>query len=216
MTPSLLDRSPLVALVADKNIELALNGLLSRHSSLGIRRVEAEIYVHPERDPGCLLRGHDFLRPFSTQYEYALLMLDRQGCGRENETRSALEEMTEQHLARAGWGSRAVAIVLDPELEVWVWAGSPHVERVLGWHGRSPTLRTWLEEVGMMSDQRGKPIHPKRAVEEALRIVGKPRSSALYGDLARSVTLESCTDPSFLKLRATLGEWFPQVPREAT
>lgn len=213
MSPEVTVRN-LVALVADKNIELALLGLLSRHISLGIRPMVHDVFVHPERDPGCLLRGHDFLRPFCTRYEYALIMFDRMGCGRHNESRSILENEAEVALARTGWGTRAAAIVLDPELEVWVWANSPHVERVLGWHGRIPPLRTWLGEVGLVIGPRGKPIDPKKAVEEALRVVGKPRSSAIYGDLARSVTLEGCTDPSYLKLRGKLEEWFAQVPQD--
>jgi hypothetical protein len=43
----------LVLLVADKNIEHGLRGLLSRPQALGIRSVTSKTYVHPQRDPGC-------------------------------------------------------------------------------------------------------------------------------------------------------------------
>jgi hypothetical protein len=39
--------------------------------------------------------------------------------------------------------------------------------------------------------------------------VRKPRSSAIYLELARSVSTDRCTDPAFLKLKRCLREWFP-------
>ena len=56
-------RKDLILLVADKNMEASLRGLLSRFQSRRFRQVAFDLYVHPERDPGCLLRAHDFLRP---------------------------------------------------------------------------------------------------------------------------------------------------------
>ena len=56
-----LIRKDLILLVADKNMEASLKGLLTRFRSLKLRQVTFDLYVHPERDPGCLLRAHDFL-----------------------------------------------------------------------------------------------------------------------------------------------------------
>ena len=74
-----LRRKDLILLVADKNMEASLKGLLLRSQALGLRRMIFDLYVHPERDPGCLLRAHDFLRPFVTRYERALVVLDHAG-----------------------------------------------------------------------------------------------------------------------------------------
>lgn len=141
-------RKDLVALVADKNMEFALKGLLMQHRALGIRPLQTDVYVHPERDPGCFLRGHDFLHPFFNRYAHALLILDRQGSGRESSCREDLESEAEKRLSQSGWNDRAAAVVLDPELEIWVWSDSPHVGRVLGWPKGRPSLRTWLREQG--------------------------------------------------------------------
>ena len=46
-------RKDLVVLVADKNMEFALRGLFSRTPSFGIHPVTADVFVHPEKDPGC-------------------------------------------------------------------------------------------------------------------------------------------------------------------
>lgn len=57
-------RRDLVVLVADKNIEAVIVGLLGRPQSLGIRAISFDVFVHPRRDPGCLTGADDFLRSF--------------------------------------------------------------------------------------------------------------------------------------------------------
>ncbi len=99
-------------------------------------------------------------------------------------------------------------MVIDPELEAWVWSQDPAVDSVLGWSGRDPTLRHWLQEQGFLAAGLVKPGRPKEAVQEALRLVRKARSSALYQDLAGVVSLEGCVDPAFVKLRLVLERWF--------
>lgn len=140
-------------------------------------------------------------------------MFDRDGCGRHGQTRQQLEAEVEKNLRSAAWGDRAACIVIDPELENWVWSDSPHVDSVLGWEGREPALRGWLQAQGYWNAGSPKPDRPKEAVEEALRNVRKPRSSALYQELAESVSLERCSDPAFLRLKTLLAKWFPQQNR---
>ena len=138
-----------------------------------------------------------------------MVIFDCEGCGNENLSRQRLEEEVEGRLAANGWPDRSRAIVIDPELEAWVWSNSPHVDAAMGWTGRTPGLRRWLMEKGMLQATEQKPRRPKEAVEMALRVVQKPRSSAIYRELARTVGLERCTDPAFLKLKETLQRWFP-------
>lgn len=201
----------LVILVADKDAEFTLKGLLPRHQAIGIRQIAYDIYVHPEHDPGCFLRCQDFLRPFIRQYAYTLVMLDWEGCGRENLPREDLEQDIENRLSQSGWDERSAAVVLDPELEIWVWSNSPHVDRVLGWEGREPKLRTWLSTEGFIQSGQPKPNQPKPAVEQALRLVRKPRSSAIYAEMAQHVSFRRCVDPAFLKFRQILQQWFSEA-----
>ncbi len=203
----------LVVLVADQDIEFTVRGLLSRYKSLGIRRLTAQnydIFRHLEKDPGCLLQCHNFLRPFFNDYTHALVMFDREGCGKDDLARDQLEGMVEEQLAMSGWGNRAAGIVLDPELEVWVWSESPHVDEVLGWKGEQPALITWLLEKGYKQEPQDKPNRPKEAVKEALRIAKKARSAALYRQLAERVSLKKCVDPAFHKFKTILQTWFPE------
>ena len=200
----------LVVLVSDKNMEFAVRGLLSRHLALGIREVLSDLFVHPHHDPGCLLEGHDFLRLYKSSHKHALVMLDREGSGQEQLSREALEQRVEGFLAQAGWGDRACAIVIDPELEVWVWSDSPSVDTVMGWEGKQPALRAWLLQEGLLSPDQIKPNRPKEAVEQALRLVSRPRSSSRYLELAERVSLERCTDQAFIKFKHTLRAWFQE------
>lgn len=199
----------LAVLIADKNMEGAIRGLLSRPRSLGLRDISCDLFVHPDRDPGCLRRGHDFLRPFCHRYAHALIVFDREGSGQEAVERTALEQDVENRLSSSGWEDRAAAVVIDPELEIWVWTDSPHVEAALGWETRGPSsLREWLKQKGWLPEGTSKPTQPKRAVEEALRISRRPRSSAVYQQLAQRVSFDRCVDPSFLRLRQILTRWF--------
>ena len=181
---------------------------------MGIREPMPVVHVHPERDPGCLLRGHEFLSLFHKQFAHALILLDFEGCGQEKSTREALEDVIEKRLSQSGWGERAAAVVIDPELEMWVWSDSPQVDAVLGWQGRSPDLRSWLKDQDLLQEGQAKPERPKEAMELALRTVRKPRSSSLYAQLARQVSLERCVDPAFIKLKTTLQTWFPRSGRD--
>lgn len=199
----------LVVLSADKNMKFTVDGLLSRYQSLGIRPITTKFYIHPESDPGCFRRADVFLRPFTRHFRHAIVIFDRDGCGEHTLTREELEHHVEEKLSRSGWDDRASALVIDPELENWVWSDSPEIDLVLGWGGRKPGLRQWLVKQGLMSSSHSKPPHPKNAMEEALRFVRKPRSSAIYLQLAQRVSFNRCVDPTFTRLKEMLASWFP-------
>ena len=98
--------------------------------------------------------------------------------------------------------------MLAPELEIWAWTESPHLSRCLGWEDRHPSLRPWLEQVGYWLPGDAKPHRPKEAFEAALREAHKQRSSAIYGELARAVSLQGHQEPAFVRLALTLRAWF--------
>jgi hypothetical protein len=198
----------LLVLVADRNMEMAVRGVLARTKSLGIRQVTADVRRHPDHDCGCRQGGVEFLSVFIGQYQHALLVFDREGCGQDEDPSEQIESELQGALAGTGWGDRAAVIVPDPELEIWVWSDSPHVETELGWFGRQPSLREWLCEKGFLEVGQVKPARPKEALEAALRAVGKSRSSALFAALAERVSVRKCGDRAFLKLKTTLRYWF--------
>ena len=202
----------LILLVADKNTDYGIRGLLRRPRALGTRPVDGQVYVHPRHDPGCVREAHGFLRPFVNDYTHAMVIFDRSGSGREALPADRLSEEVRGRLAANGWGDRAEVIVLDPELEVWVFAASPHVERCLGWRGRAG-LREWLERENLWLPGQPKPSNPREALEKALFEAQQPRSSSVYQCLGQRVSVLRCVDPAFRKFKDTLSRWFPPEGR---
>lgn len=203
----------LIVLVADRNTQFLMQGLLSRHQSFEIKNISESIdhiFVHIQRDPGCYHQCSEFLRPYHQDYNHALVIFDHEGSGQDEKSRHEIEMELEQKLSVSGWENRARVIVLEPEIESWVWSDSPHVERILDWEGRNPSLRDWLTNKDFLMENELKPSRPKEAVEEALREVKKPRSSSIYLELAQKVSFRNCNDSSFLKLKDTLQEWFSE------
>jgi hypothetical protein len=196
----------LVVLVADKNMEAAVKTLIEkRHKSLGIGQVQADVFVHPKRDPGVFHEAHIFLQPFRGEYRYALVMFDHEGCGQQNKPAQQVEQEVKQRLEQSGWQGLCEVIALEPELEAWVWSSSHHVPEVLGLTPEQ--LRQILQR--FPKNHFGKPQRPKEAMEECLRQARIPRSSSIYAELAETVGLKNCVEPSFVKFRRTLQNWFP-------
>ena len=201
----------LVVVAADKSMQQAMTGLLSRQQALGIREVEADVHYHPQHDPACALRGVEFMSDFSDQYQCGLLMFDHEGSGREQTCPHELQKALNEEFVNSPWGDRAKAIVLSPELEVWVWSDSPHVSRLAGWEGGNRQLRSWLIEQEHLQEGEAKPTRPKEAFEAALYESRTPRSSSLYLQLARTVSFERCSDTAFLEFKRILRGWFPPL-----
>jgi hypothetical protein len=202
-------RADLKVVVADKNMQATFAGLLTRHQSLGIRPLLLDPQsplVHPRHDPGCWKDGPELLAIEQQHYCHGLLALDWEGC---NSNRSADDTSLElqqrlDRLTSPGWGT---VVVLQPELEIWVFAGSTEVDRALGW--QPGTLNPWLVEQGLLEPGQAKPARPKEAVEHAMHQKRQPRSSSVYRQLSSSVGFSRCTDPAFTELKTTLQQWFP-------
>jgi len=202
-----MNKLDLVCLVADKNMEATIQGLLSRWRALSIREIYFKTLVHPRHDPGCFHDSEQVLRPFHRCADHALVLLDGAWDGAPGNA-SQLQSKLQSCLDNAfglGW---ARAVVIDPELEAWVFSGSPHVENVFGWRGRQPSLRQALHQQGYWPSNARKPTRPKEAVEYALRESRTPRSSSLYRKLASIVSLQGCQDRAFLRFRSALQHWF--------
>lgn len=199
----------LVTLVADLDMEQTLRGLLSRPQSLGIKPIEYEILRHPQHDPGCWNDADNLLQSQSKNFRYALVLFDHEGSGQEKREIEDLQDELQARLIGKGWDEdRARVVIIKPELEIWVWSESPQVDACMGWAGKQPDLRSWLRTHNLLGTDEIKPQNPKEAVELALRAVKKPRSAAIYKQLAEKVSVQRCTDSSFLRLKETLQEWF--------
>ncbi|WP_419941196.1 methylation-associated defense system protein MAD4 [Candidatus Palauibacter sp.] len=198
----------LVALAADRDIEEALAKLFARPEALGVAPFRHEIRRHPRRDPGCRVEAADFLRPFRNRFSHALVVFDRVGCGGVG-PREDIEASVERELHQSGWEDRGRAVVIDPELEVWVWSDSPAVLSALRWTQGHQALRSWLAAEQLWNPGAAKPHDPKAAMLRCLRKTRRRRSARIFGEIAAGTSLEGCRDPAFGKIRTVLREWYP-------
>ena len=151
------------------------------------------------------------LRAYRENAGHALIILDYAWQGVPVASGADLESLIEDKLRREGMAGWAVPVVIEPELESWVFSGSPHVDTVLGWKDRNPGLRKSLEQKGLWTPPDPKPADPKCALEWALRTARRrPASSALFRQLAQKVSTRRCQNRAFLKFKQLLQDWFPQ------
>lgn len=111
-----------------------LRGFFSRerfHHALGCGPFSVDpgrdIIVDPGRDPGVFLRAHELLRLYEGEYAHAVVMLDAAWEGSPGA--DAIREALTTRL-KSRWDSFTV-VVIDPELEAWIWQDSPHVAQTL-------------------------------------------------------------------------------------
>jgi len=200
----------LIVLAADNTIRASMETLLLKHDRLGIRPIEFEAYSHPHRDPGVFSTAQDFLRQFLKSHDFAIAIFDREGCGSDL-VAGAIRKTVQQKLDANGWKNRSSVIVLDPEIEAWVWSPSQNVANALGWRDFR-TLKRWLVSQQFLAEEQTKPPKPKEAMEAALKQAKIPRSTAIYVKIAAKIDFENCVDETFLEFTNTLRGWFPPAP----
>lgn len=197
-----------MVLVPDKNTQFALRGILARHSALGIRPISYDFRIHPGRDGGVRTAGPELLRGERARFHHALLVHDRAGCGAsELASTLDLEAELEQRLETV-WADRAKAIVIEPEVDAWIWGTESVLRECLAWPLRDTGIRDWLVSRQFQFDSHGKPRMPKEALEALIPVHGLPRSSSLYERVTGRISLRRCSDPAFLRLKQALVRWF--------
>lgn len=195
----------LVLLVPDKNSEHVVLGALSRPQALGIRALDFKVVVDEGRDGGVRRRGSQILRVERGQFTHAVMMFDYEGSGAAVSP-SDLEASLDAALAQ-DWGGNGKAIVIEPEVDVWMWGAETHIREVVGW-GFPERIRDWLRAESFAFSSPSKPVRPKEALEAVFRRADVSRSSANYQALAKRLSRTRCEGPAFHRLRDTLTQWF--------
>jgi len=198
----------LVILAADKQMLFAMKGALTRPDALGIRALECDFRKHPNRDGGVRTTGPEFLNLYRQSHSRAVMVMDFEGSG-ASETALELEDRLNNRLSEV-WRNDAVAIVVEPEMDIWVWGTDNAIAQVIRWK-RTETIRNWLQNRGFIFDPNGKPVRPKEAIEAVLRESRQPHSASLYEKITRQISLQRCRDAAFLRLKKRLIQWFPPV-----
>ncbi|AGY59500.1 methylation-associated defense system protein MAD4 [Gloeobacter kilaueensis] len=198
----------LIVLVADGQQEITLKTLLTeRRQSMGIQNITFDVFRHPRRDPGVFHEADKFLDLFMPPaYAHAIVLLDREWEGSPGDAQHQ-RQLIVQRMQLSGWPEDTFeVIVIDPELEAWIWSTSEEVATV---------LRLSWQEIKEIAHSKGywpagwaKPTRPKELFTEILRQQRRSSSDAIFQALARKVGLTRCQDPAFLLLCNRLRDWF--------
>ena len=215
-------KRPIIFLVADKNMNEVFKTFLQRdqfHRSLGCGGFEfdekRDLVRHPRKDPGVYNEAHVFLRPYLATHERAVVVLDAEWDGSPGS--QTIHDDISGRLAAERWEEFAV-IVIDPELENWIWVTQTQPDSSIGVHDlvvssfnyrSDQPLKEFLQERDNWREDIEKPKQPKEAVEKVLRLTNTPRSSALYRKIVCRASVTGCVDPAFQELVAVLRQWFP-------
>ena len=201
----------LVILCADSQAQQLFEGLLDRPHSLGIRPITYKLLVHPKKDPGCYNNPLSILSGLADAFDFAIVCFDRAFSGGHHIDRTTLEARVEEALSTSPWADRCSAIVIDPELEQWLFTWNVHFCEAVGWKASTQELRAHLEQKGHLEIGHDKPKDPKAVVEEILRVKHRPLSGSVHRKIAEKSSIGRCVDPSFRKLLQCLRRWFPEA-----
>lgn len=203
----------LFVLTADADMQAVLRSVLRRHEEIGLRPIEFEVDRHTMRDSGMIASGPDLVRPRRGKYRKVLLVWDHLGSGCEGKfTAEESARRVEERLVLVSWRDHASAIVIDPELEDWLWQDPASIGAHLG---ISPaTLRKWLTEQQKSASDLLSP-RSKMDLEERLRhlFVDKCRRTVSPRDFERIAEQADLAawekSKSFQRLMTILRGWFP-------
>lgn len=205
-----------IFLLADKNMQAAFEGFLGRagfSQSLGCGAFDFDprhdiVVAAGDNDPGLYTRGHELLRPYQATHRHAVVVLDAEWEGSPG--KDAIAEHLAENLKSTGWAEGALAvIVIDPELENWIWQQNDHVARGLGFD-TSNELMADPDLQKVWPAAQTKPSSPKEILETLLKKRRIPRSSAIYKQITSQVSVRRCQDTAFQTMVETLRAWFPQ------
>ncbi len=202
--------------VADMNMAEAFKGFLTRqqfHQSIGCGQFAFDPLQDLARaagqtDGGLWRRAGGLCKGYLQTHQYLVVCLDRDFGGSPGQAQ--VRQDVEQRLLAVGWQrGQFVVLVIDPELEQWIWQDSPHVEKAFK-HASPPSLRQVLLNAGDWPDAQDKPNRPKEVLERLVhQNLRGNRSSTLYSKITSSVSVRRCVDGEFLALQAALRRWFP-------
>jgi hypothetical protein len=202
-------------LLADGTMEAMFQGFLrvsGCHHKLRTRELNFDPrvdIVSGTNDPRTYRQAHNLLRPLQRTHRHALIVLDNDWNGSPGVER--IRRDISNNMITSGWDvERFEVVVIDPELENWIWQDSPHIAEAFAYRHSQP-LREWLRDrvPPMWADGDPKPARPKEAVEAVLRMTRTPRSAALYRRIVERVSVRGCTDPAFGLMCERLQRWFP-------
>jgi hypothetical protein len=211
--------------LADGHMEKGLKAFFARDNwefVLGCRRFEIDplsetdfFRVGGDTDGGIWKHAGNNLRPFRDKYEHAVVILDADFVPHPGA--DVLHQDISAAMVQSGWSpERFVVVVIQPELEAWLWAPNLNVAQAFG-HGDFGRLRAALEREHLWNPGEAKPHDLKAARDRAAKLGGKRTGGPIFKGVFSAISRAACVrceERGFIALRTALQGWFPRE-REA-
>jgi len=200
----------LLVLVADAQTQATVETLLEkRRDALGICKIAYKVERHRDNDSGVYSQAHTFLQSRKHQYSKFLVVWDEEWYTGKNPLSAEAQErkVSENMMANGFDAGDFCAVVISPELEAWVWGGSPRIPEIL--RSDWASIRALGASKKLWDVSTAKPQRPKELLEIVLKQQKRPSSSAIFKELAEAVSFQKCEDLAFQRFCATLQKWFP-------
>lgn len=206
------DKKDVVFFVADAAMEAVFREFLKRgHFAGRLHCADFSFDIArdpPSKDGGVYKRVHELLKSFQHTHERTVVVLDKQ-FGNEGLKTDQVKSAIEENLRDSGWDDDHYAVVvIDPELEVWLWQDNAHVEQCLKYQG-AKSLRATLADSGEWPVDCLKPLQPKDCIQQLIRRNRAGVPTVVYTQIAAKVSVLACQDAMFQALLAQLQTWFP-------
>src|SRR6266436_3081128 len=161
-------------------------------------------------DGGIHRRAHMLLRRYTRSHQNAVVMLDKKFGGQL--PAAVVREEIRNNLLHNGWSAECVeVVVIDPELEVWLWQRrNPHIARAFRYNG-AISLEEFLEAEGFWPSAAVKPPKPKDAAHLLLRRYRAGVPMVVYRLTIEHISVSGCQDPAFSRLVGALRRWFVDI-----
>lgn len=210
----------LILHLADRHMEDGFRAFFARddwHHVLGCARfgidpgsLEDIFRRGGHTDGGLWQHAHDNLAPFRQRYRHAMIVLDADFDPHPG-AESLVREISANLLA-AGWPEDAFrVVVIDPELEAWLWAPNVNVAMAFG-HDDFKEMQRMLAERNLWDEASPKPNDLKEARDVAAKLGGRRTAGPIFRSVFAGISRRACDlceESGFRSLRAALQTWFP-------
>ncbi len=192
----------LLWLVEGADDRAVFDAILKRANLLGCRQLqpfEWDIMANPsEKERADLARRH------ARDYEFILLVSDKKASRPQKHQRWArtkLQGYLNRELHKRSLNKhRAFWLVIDPELEIWLWQDIGALATCLNLNPAS--LQGQMAQLPWQTD-------PKQVLHDLANSAGQRMDAQMKGRIAEVTNLQQwLSDPAFKNLRKILRRWF--------
>lgn len=198
----------LLLLCADADMKAVLEAVIKRLiERRRIAGISYDIKIAYRRDPEVYKKAYEIVRSKSHECKKCLVLFDYEGSGATSPVASVECEVARKIIANSDWSKEDVeVIVIEPELEIWIWKGWNHFYEVT--EKSHSEVCQWVRNKNI-SESSFKPLAPKNLFEKFCRYFNVKKSAANYKKISEKASLENCKDRAFNNLINTLTNWFP-------